>query len=61
VKTFWFVRYLEMLRPPFTVARNTFESNGTFFAFFVMAVAAPVVATNKKLGRSDLNKNETTS
>jgi hypothetical protein len=28
-----------MLRPPFTVARNTFESNGTFFAFFVMAVA----------------------
>jgi hypothetical protein len=25
-----------MARPPFVVARNTFGSNGTFFAFFVM-------------------------
>jgi hypothetical protein len=32
-KTVSFLRYLEMLRPPFTVARNTFGSNGTFFSW----------------------------
>jgi hypothetical protein len=30
------VRYFDRVRPPFAVARNTFTSNGTFFAFFVM-------------------------
>jgi hypothetical protein len=30
------VRYLDRVLPPFAVARNTFGSNRTFFAFFVM-------------------------
>jgi hypothetical protein len=66
-----------MLRPPFTVARNTFESNGTFSAFFVMALALcqrPTLRTetishlmwphleNQKFGRSDqMPKNDVIS
>src|SRR5271154_4687558 len=30
------VRYLNTVRPPFEVARNTLGSNGTFFTFFAM-------------------------
>jgi hypothetical protein len=35
-----FFRYLEMVRPPSTVARNTIGSKGTSFNFFAMTDCA---------------------
>ena len=49
--TFWCVRYLEMVRPPSTVARNTFGSNEAFPTFLGIA-DAPNLAMASGINRT---------